>query len=573
MTRRLPRLASIILLVVLASAPAVAAQPRDELLRLAPPDAAIVALVQNARDHLRAVAGSPFAAWLPTTPFGKDIPGEASPKLIEFALTPILGPLGTSLEELRDDVLGDAIGFAYSPAPAADPKAERAVLLVRPRKPDTLRKLVDRVNELQTGSKELASVARKEHRGQEYWERRETGGKTEYYTFRGPVFAFSGTESDIRAVIDRDLDAPRNGTPDVTARLTKLGVADALAVVLVNPRPLDAELAAKVAEAKPDEKVFLRRFADLWAGLDAAAVYLSLGADAELGLALDFRPDALPADARAWLTGPRSPSPLWAAVPDNALVAATARFRASDLLAAVRSVLPDEGRAAVDKALADTIGPAFGRDRLPRVLDALGPDWAVWVEPPAAGQGFLPVAVGAVKVSPAGPDTAGTEKAIRRAARFAADAVAFAYNRDHPDQIEVAEESDGDGTLTVLTGGIGFPPGVRPAFAFKDGYFVLASHPDAVRRFKAPDPSRPAAGQAVLARFSGPAARDYLRTHGAELAGFLARHGQGAEKELRGQVESVTKFLELVDRVELVTIGTDTGVRLALRAKLAKPLE
>jgi hypothetical protein len=573
MSRRLPRLAQAVLLVVLAPTPAAAAPPRDELLRLAPPDAAIVALVQNARDHLRAVGGSPFAAWLPSTAFGKEVLGQANPKLIELALTPVLGPLGTSLDQLRDDVFGDAVGFAYSPAPAADPTAERAVILIRPRKPEVLRRLVDRVNALQTESKELISVARKEHRGQEYWERREAGGKTEYYAFRGPVFAFSGTEPDIRAVIDRDLDSPRDGTPALTTRLAKLGVADALAVVLVNPRPLDAELAAKVAEAKPDERAFLRRFAELWAGLDAAAVYLSLGADAELGLALDFRPDALPADARAWLTGPRPPSPLWAAVPDNAPAAATARFRASDLLAAVRSVLPDEGRAAVDKALAEVIGPAFGRDRLPRVLDALGPDWAAWVEPPAAGQGFLPVAVGVVKIGPVGPDAAGTEKAIRRAATFAADAARFGYNMAHQDQIEVAEEADGDGTITVLTGEKAFPPGVRPSFAFKGGYFVVASHPDTVRRFKAPDPTQRAAGEAVLARLSGPAARDYLRAHGAELAVFLAQHGHGTEKELREQVESVATFLELVERVELVTAGTETGVRLALRAKLAEPLK
>ena len=573
MTGRRHPFALAVALVLVGVSPVAAAPPRDEVLRLAPPDAALVALVQNARDHLDDIAKSPFAAWLPTTAFGKQVLGQANPKFIDLALSTVLGPLEITLPELREDVFGDAVAFAYSPAPDADPKAERAVILIRPRKAEVLRKLVDRVNALQTAGKELAAVVRKEYRGGEYWERQETSGKREYYAFRGPVFAFSGTEADIRAVIDRDLDAPKAGTPELTARLAKLGVADALAVVLLNPRPLDAELRAKLAEAKPDDKAFLGRFAEVWAGLDAAAVYLSLGADAELGLSLQFRPDALPADARRWLTGPREPSPLWAAVPDNALFAATARFRASDLLAAVRTVVPDEGRQGIDKALAEIAGPAVGRDRLPRVLDALGPDWAVWAEPPAVGQGVFPVVVGVVKVSPDGPDAAGTEKAFRRAARFAADAAVFAYNRDHQDQIEVAEETAGGETITTVVGDQAFPPGVRPAFAFKGGYFVVASHPDAVRRFKAPDPAKPAAGDAVIARFSGPAARDYLRAHGPELAAFLARNGHGTEKELREQVESVVPFLELVDRLELVTAGTDAGVRVALRAKLAKPLK
>ena len=569
-------LAAAVVFLAVGVAPATAAPPaRDEVLRLAPPDAALVGLVQNARDHLQTLSNSPFARWLPTTAFGKELPGSADPKLLPLALSPVLGYLGVTLDELRDDIFGDAVAFAFSPAPAADPAAERAVILIRPRKPELARKLVDRINAAQTEAKELQSLVRKEHRGAEYWERREAGGKVEFYAFRGPVFAFSGTEPDIQAVIDRDLDAPAAAAkvPDLTVRLANLGAADALAVVLVNPRPLDAELKAKVAEAKPDEKAFLSRFAEVWAGLDAAALYLTVGADAELGLALDFKPSALPADARAWLVGRRGLSPLWAAVPDNALAAAAVRFKAADLLALVRSVLPDDGRQAVDKALADTLAPAFGRDRLPRVLDALGPDWAVWAEPPAAGGGFLPVVVGAVKVSPDGPDAAATEKAIRRAVAFGADAARFAYNMAHPDQIEVAEEADGDATITTLSGEKAFPPGVRPAFAFKGGYLIVASHPDAVRRFKAPDAVKPDAGEAVVARFAAPAVRDYLRAHGPALADYLAKHGHGTEKELREQVQSVAKVLELMDRLEVVTAGTDTGLRLALRAKLAKPLK
>ncbi|MBX9622678.1 MAG: hypothetical protein K2X82_02580 [Gemmataceae bacterium] len=566
-----------VLAAVLAASGSVApaAPPRDEALRLAPPDAALVAVVQNARDHLKALTDSPFARWFPTTAFGKEVLGQANPKLIELAVSPLLGPLEITIPELRDDVIGDAVVFAFTPAPEADPKAERAVILVRPRKPETLRRLVDRVNALQTEGKELVALTRKEHRGAEYWERREADGKTEFYAYRGPVFAFSGTEPDVRAVIDRDLDAPPAAAraPELTDRLGQLGVADALAVVLVNPRPLDAEVRAKAAVAPADEKAFQERFAEVWAALDAAAVYLTLGADAELGLSLRFRPDALPADLRGWLTGPRQPSPLWAAVPDNALAATAARGRASAVLAVIRSVLPEDGRKSLDKALADVVGPAVGRERLSRVLDALGPDWAAWVEPPAAGGGFLPVAVGAVKVSPDGPDAAATEKAIRRAVGFAADAARFAYNAAHVDQIEVAEEPDGDATITTLVGEKAFPPGVRPAFAFKGGYFVVASHPDAVRRFRPPDPVRAANGEAVLARFAAGPVRDYLRTHGAELAAFLARHGQGTEKELREQVETAAKVLEVADRVELVTTGTEAGVKPALRAKLAKPLK
>src|SRR5262249_10709685 len=152
------------------------------------------------------------------------------------------------------DILGDAVAFAYSPAPADRPNDERAVLLIRPRKSEVLAKLLDKMNELQTKSGELKAVTRKEHGGAAYFERPKAACGSEFYCFRGTPFAFSGSEADIKGVIDRDKAAQPDKTPELVARMQKLGVADAVAVLLVNPRQLDAEVKATVAAAKPDEK-------------------------------------------------------------------------------------------------------------------------------------------------------------------------------------------------------------------------------------------------------------------------------------------------------------------------------
>src|SRR4051812_34977928 len=106
------------LVVLLLAAPAVAAPPRDELLRVAPADAALVVVVQNARDHVRNIAGSPFAEWLPSTAVGKKLLGSSGLTQFRDAAGKILGELGTTPQAVLDDVLGDAIAFAYSPAPA-----------------------------------------------------------------------------------------------------------------------------------------------------------------------------------------------------------------------------------------------------------------------------------------------------------------------------------------------------------------------------------------------------------------------------------------------------------------------
>ena len=68
--------------------------------------------------------------------------------------------------------------------------------------------------------------------------------------------------------------------------------------------PLDAEVKARVADAKPDEKRFLSRFAEAWSALDAAAIYLKLDTDLEAGVSVRFQPGKLPDDLKRWLTGP-----------------------------------------------------------------------------------------------------------------------------------------------------------------------------------------------------------------------------------------------------------------------------
>jgi hypothetical protein len=558
--------------LVAALAAPVQAAPRDEALRLAPPDAAIVFVVQDARTHVRNLVKSPFVEWLPRSELFRSLPQGVNLAQIRESLSPLFGTLGVTPEELLDDVFGDAVVFAYTPP--TSPKGERAVLLVRPRKPETLTRLLDRLNEIQTDNGEIKEVIRREHGGQPYFERQKSNGQSEFYCTRGGVFAYSGSEADIQATIDRDVKLPPVGEklPELSSRLGKLGVADAIAAVLVNPRSLDAEVKAKVATASADEKPFLDRFAEVWAALDSAAVYLSLDTNLEIGLSLDFRPDDLPHAAKQWLTGPRTPSRLWSAIPDDALFAAAARFRAGELIATVQSLLPEKGKKELDRALGDTLGSVFGRDRLAQVLDALGPDWAVWAEPPTVEGNFLPVLAVAVRIDPTEPDARTTRRAIERAVAFGFQAAQVAYNASHPDQIETVESQDGDVVITSLVSEKLFPPGVRPSYAFKGGYLVLASTPDAIKRFRAPT-GEPMPGEVVAARFSGEAARAYLKSHGSKLAAFLASKGAGEEGKLQKHIDQLAAVLELVDRIELVTRGSDTGLRLALRAKLVKPLK
>src|SRR6187551_526753 len=106
------RILSALAIVLFLAAPALAG-PRDELLRVAPGDAALIVVVQNARDHFHNLAQSPFVEWWPSTTIGKKVLD--SPALVQFrsSAAMIFRELDLSSSDLIDDVVGDAVAFAF----------------------------------------------------------------------------------------------------------------------------------------------------------------------------------------------------------------------------------------------------------------------------------------------------------------------------------------------------------------------------------------------------------------------------------------------------------------------------
>lgn len=566
------RFAPIIVLLLVAM-PA-SAGPRDELLRVAPPDAALVVVVQNARGHVRAVMDSPFVEWFPSTTAGKKLLISIDLKQIRDVASTILPALGTTPQTLLDDVFGDAVAFAYSPAREGKGGDERAVILIRPGKPESLAKIIEKLNEIQRQGGELKAIVRREHADAEYFERQKPEGSGEFYCFRNGVFAFSTSEADIKTVLDRDKSEAKDKVPVLVSRMQKLGVADAAVVLLVNPRVLDAEVKAKIAGAKPDERRLFLRFEEIWNSLEFAAVSGSLDKDVELALSLRFHPEKVPADVKKWLIGPHESSTAEHLIPEKALVGFAGHARASELLDLVASLAPmAPDKPGVKEWVGKTLGAVVGQDKLPLVLESLGPNWAIWAEQPLNG-GFLPTVVAAIEVSGEGETRVSAEKTLLQAVEFGFQSVRVAYNTKHKDQIELKETKDAATGVVVksLVNDKGFPPGFRPSFAIVRGHLLLATSPEAIKKFTVP--TRDATKDyATLARISGTETRAYLQTHGEKLAKFLAEIGMGDEKSITGQIEGVAAVLELVDSVELTRRDIENGLKLSVRVKPAKPLK
>jgi hypothetical protein len=249
--------------------------------------------------------------------------------------------------------------------------------------------------------------------------------------------------------------------------------------------------------------------------------------------------------------------------------------QAVELIDLVASLAPVEtGKPGVKDWITQSLGPLIGKDKLPLVLSALGPNWALWVEPPVK-DAFLPTLVAAVEIGGAGEDRAKAEEALVDAVGFGFRMARVAYNASHVDQVDLKQEKDPrTGALIVsLVNEKGFPPGFRPSFAVQHGYLVLATSPEAIRRFEGSRVDPPANGFVTVARLSGTQSRAYLTEHGPRLAKFLAAVGVGDEKKLTELIETVAGVLELIDSADVTVRGDEISLRIALRVKPAKPLK
>ena len=144
-----PTLDPHILLAVLVAlaAPLQAASPRDELLRFVPDDVGFCFVMQDLRVHAADLAASPFIEQLRTSPAGAAFRASNEIKQLDKVDKYLRQALGVGWEQLRDDVLGDAVVFAYRPGPPGKPEQEQGLVLLRGRNGEVVSRLVEKINQ------------------------------------------------------------------------------------------------------------------------------------------------------------------------------------------------------------------------------------------------------------------------------------------------------------------------------------------------------------------------------------------------------------------------------------------
>src|SRR5262249_14219719 len=115
------------------------------------------------------------------------------------------------------------------------------------------------------------------------------------------------------------------------------------------------------------------------------------------------------------------------------------------------------------------------------------------------------------------------------------------------------------------------PVGLRPAFALKDGFLMLAGTPDLVGRFVAPPPSS-AEGPAPLLRVSFEAWRSYVEARRVGLTRVVVEKEKRTQAEAAERIGDVLAALAFADRLH-VRLQADKGRGVApIVVQTARPL-
>ncbi len=552
--------ASFVCFVVTSSA--AQAAPRDELLRLVPDDLAFCLVVQDLRGHGRALAASPFMEAFRKSPFAAALKDSDELRKLTGLDAELRKQIGLDSAGIADKLLGDAFVLAYRPNPPGKTGEDQGLFLLRTQDAPVLADFIERLNRAQKESGDLKEVEERRHEGVAYFRRVERNGANYYYA-NGPVLAFSSQEALLRRAIERD--RKQDGTEAGVARqLRLLGVERALAALWINPRAFDAEMARNLEKAAGADKVVQRAFLRYWKALDGAALALRLEQDARLTLTLRARTDDLPPAARRLLAEASRPSDLWERFPDDALFAAAGRLDLAALLDGLTDFQTAEARAALVNALEGGLGLSSGKDFFRELLPALGPDVGLCLLAPGKGdKGPLPQGLLAVRVR---SEAAGN--GVLAALDFYARLAALASHGQDKAAITLKSVRQGKLEVKYLSSDKAFPAGVQPAWTVKDGYLLLASSPEVVRRFGTGKPP----AEAPLLRLSARALSAYLTAQRDGLVPLIADKNNLGRDEAARRLDGVRAALDFFDRIELHQASEPGQLSLTLRIKTLLPL-
>ncbi len=505
-----------------------------ELLQRVPDELGLCLVINDLRGQVERWEKTPWLPKLKSNPLVQSFLGGKEVRDILQFEDVLKKHLQIDFADLRNDILGDAVVFAYQPANGPG-GVEKGLLLIKARTAEALTALIDKVNELQTNIGELTSLEDRKYKNHVY-RRRVHQQATHFYFQKGPLLAISNREEVIQAMLDRGETAPSVRRD----QWAKAGLSSAVATLVLDPRVFDAELTAQARTKTGTDAILYQSVLAMWKGLDGIFVSLQGNDAPEVRLTLIARPGSEP--AKLWNAPQGPPSELWRHFPENALVSAAGPIDFAVILKKLREVIPDKEIAGLELVLKKNLAAATGLDLDRDLLPNIGPHFGFAVTL-SDGPG-LPRALVALAVKSA-PAEAPVDQMLYKSALLFANLAVFEYNRKNNDPINVRTVKQGDIEVKYLANDKLFPPGVQPALALKDGYLLLASSPDAVAGFRANNSPAPSGNETPLIRMSMREWSRLIKAHREMLVDHLVKKNNEAPASAAGVVDGLAAGFDL----------------------------
>jgi hypothetical protein len=540
----------LILLAWLAAVPFAVGQSapfRHDLLSLIPDDFAVCFVLHDLKGNAIRWEKSDWLKSFRASALGKSLLEGPEMRQLERVQADLKKHLDLDWPTLRDDLLGDTLILAYTPGPKSQPDDERGLFLLHARKPERLRQLIDRLNEAQKSSGELKELTELQYRGNAYY-RRKQDGKTQFYFVKDSLLAFTGKEELLRAFFDRRA-GPANESRWVK-RFKQAGVDQAILSMCVNPRALDAELAANSKKDDP--------FPTYWRALDAIFVTLAIQDAAELRLSIQAHTELLPKWAGSTFTRTAPISPLWDLFPEQSIMTIAAQTDFAGLGDTLKMLMPETDRKKLTSDWKGSVGAIVQLDLFNDLLPNIGPDWGVCVLPSKDAK-QLPQAIVALAVKPGSTKQPVDQRLVKAIEIFASIAV-LEHNKNNPNApIRLETVLQGKTDVKFLAGEKAFPLGIAPAFALKDGFLLVASAPEAIERFKLPGKKPSDRRETPLVRISAPELARLLEQRREHILSSLP------QKDAKQHLENVIGLLRMFDQLTLSHRGESGQASWTLR--------
>jgi hypothetical protein len=114
----------------------------------------------------------------------------------------------------------------------------------------------------------------------------------------------------------------------------------------------------------------------------------------------------------------------------------------------------------------------------------------------------------------------------------------------------------------------------RPSIAWKSGYLVLASAPEAILQFNPPDqrPVKLSDSNVPVMRLAVGGWAEYLRTHREPIARFAAKSNNLALDDVQRRLDRLLESLDLFEAVVVSHRSESDRATITLQVQPAKPM-